>query len=45
VSERDLPFLGDIEQIEVVRGPGSIVYGPGAVAMVIAIKTKDASDH
>ncbi len=39
LSERDLPMMGDIRQINVVRGPGSVVYGPGAVAMVIDIKT------
>jgi len=38
-SERDLPMLGDIDHIEVVRGPGSVIYGPGAVAGVINIIT------
>lgn len=41
-SERDLPMLRDIRQIDVVRGPGSALYGPGALAMVINITTDDA---
>ena len=41
--------LGDIDKIEVIRGPGSVTYGPGAIACVINIITKtkstnDASD-
>ena len=28
MSERDLPMLRDIYQIDVVRGPGSALYGP-----------------
>jgi outer membrane receptor for ferrienterochelin and colicin len=36
-SERD-----DIEHIEVIRGPGSAVYGPSAVSMIIAIYTDTA---
>jgi outer membrane receptor for ferrienterochelin and colicin len=38
-SERELPELDDIDHIDVVRGPGSNIYGPGAVSMVIAIYT------
>ncbi|WP_197525460.1 TonB-dependent receptor plug domain-containing protein [Pseudobythopirellula maris] len=41
-SERELPQLGDIHHIDVVRGPGSAIYGPGAVSMVIAIYTETA---
>jgi len=41
-SERDLPMLTDIHHIEVVRGPGSALYGPGALAMVINIVTDNA---
>jgi outer membrane receptor for Fe3+-dicitrate len=29
LSERDLPLLRDIHHIEVIRGPGSVLYGPG----------------
>lgn len=32
--------LGDIEKIEVIRGPGSVTYGPGAIMGVINIITK-----
>jgi outer membrane receptor for ferrienterochelin and colicin len=41
LSERDLPMLGDIERIEVIRGGGSALYGPGAIAMVINITTEN----
>ncbi|MFQ6034729.1 MAG: TonB-dependent receptor plug domain-containing protein [Sedimentisphaerales bacterium] len=41
-SERDLPMLKDIHHIDVVRGPGSALYGPGALAMVINIVTENA---
>ncbi|MEE2733167.1 MAG: TonB-dependent receptor [Pseudomonadota bacterium] len=39
ISERYLSLLGDIQSIDVTRGPGSSVYGPGAIAGVINIKT------
>jgi len=42
VSERDLALLRDIHHIDIVRGPGSALYGPGAVAMVINIVTDNA---
>ena len=45
LSERDMPMLGDIRKIDVVRGPGSVVYGPGAVSMVINIQTDSFADH
>jgi outer membrane receptor protein involved in Fe transport len=34
--------LSDIDHIEVVRGPGSVTYGPGAISAVINIFTKKA---
>ena len=40
--ERDFPMLGDIHHIDIVRGPGSALYGPGAVSMVINIVTYNA---
>ena len=43
ISERDMPMLRDIHQIDVVRGPGSAMYGPGALAMVINITTDNAN--
>ena len=38
-SERDLPLLRDIDFVDVIRGPGSTTYGPGAIAGVISITT------
>jgi outer membrane cobalamin receptor len=32
--------LHDIERVEVIRGPGSVTYGPGAIAGIINIITK-----
>lgn len=43
ISERDLGLLGDIQEIRVVRGPGSAVYGAGALIGVIDIKTFDGT--
>ncbi|HZP47413.1 MAG TPA: TonB-dependent receptor [Vicinamibacterales bacterium] len=42
-SSLDLP-LGDIERIEVIRGPGGSVWGANAVNGVINIITKSAAD-
>ncbi len=39
ISERALSMLGDIQYINVIRGPGSVLYGPGALAGVINIVT------
>lgn len=41
-SERDIPLLGDIHRVEVIRGPASAIYGPGAISMVINIITESA---
>ena len=41
ITERPLSLLGDIEKITVISGPGSVIYGPGAIAGVIAIQTRD----
>ncbi|HEX4263650.1 MAG TPA: TonB-dependent receptor [Verrucomicrobiae bacterium] len=43
MSERDLSMLGDIKEIQVIRGPGSSVYGAGALIGVIDIKTFDGT--
>ncbi len=43
-SERDLPMLRDIHHVDVIRGPGSALYGPGAIAMVINIVTENATN-
>ncbi|MEN9361572.1 MAG: hypothetical protein RL095_3107 [Verrucomicrobiota bacterium] len=42
VAERYLPLLGDIERIEMIRGPGSAIYGHGAIGGVINIITQRA---
>jgi outer membrane receptor protein involved in Fe transport len=43
LSEQDLVLLSDIHHIDVVRGPGSALYGPGAISMVINIVTFNAN--
>ena len=35
LSERDLPLLQEIHHIDVIRGPGSVLYGPGALFIII----------
>ncbi len=45
ISERDLLMLSDIKRIEVIRGPGSALYGLGAVSMVIHIETFSAFEE
>ena len=41
-SELENWDLSDIEKIEVIRGPGSVTYGPGAIMGIINIVTKNA---
>jgi len=41
-SENDLPMMGDIDHIEIIRGGGSALHGPGALAMVVNIVTENA---
>ncbi len=36
--------LSDISRIEIVRGPGSVTYGPGAIGGVINIYTKKGKE-
>ena len=38
------PMLDDIQQVEVISGPGGTLYGPNAVNGVVNITTKDAQD-
>jgi iron complex outermembrane receptor protein len=38
------PMLEDIDQIEVISGPGGTLYGPNAVNGVINITSRDASE-
>lgn len=42
-SELEHWALDDIQKIEIIRGPGSVTYGPGAVAGVISITTHHAN--
>lgn len=35
-------LIGDINEIEVVHGPGSVVHGPGNISGVISVTTHDA---
>jgi outer membrane receptor protein involved in Fe transport len=37
--------LNDVDRIEVIRGPGSVTYGPGAIMGVVNIVTKNAGDN
>ena len=39
LSELEQWDLSDVRQIEIIRGPGSVTYGPGAIAGVIDITT------
>jgi iron complex outermembrane receptor protein len=43
LTERDLVMLQDIHHVDIVRGPGSALYGPGAISMVINIVTFNAN--
>lgn len=45
ISERDFPMLGDIRRIDVIRGSGSVIYGPGAISHVINIQTESFANH
>jgi outer membrane receptor for ferrienterochelin and colicin len=40
LAETYLPMLGDIESVEYINGPGSAIYGAGAIGGVINIKTR-----
>ena len=42
VTERWFSMLGDIKKITVISGPGSSIYGPGAIAGIINIETFNA---
>jgi outer membrane receptor protein involved in Fe transport len=39
-TEMDLGLLGDIERVEVLRGPAGLIYGSGAIAGVVNVVTR-----
>ncbi|MBN1601361.1 MAG: TonB-dependent receptor plug domain-containing protein [Chitinispirillaceae bacterium] len=43
-SETVLGLLGDIERVEVLRGPAGLVYGTGAIAGIINVVAKKAEE-
>jgi hypothetical protein len=40
IQEMDLGLLGDIQRVEIIRGPSGLIYGSGAIAGVVNIVTK-----
>ncbi|NLB64379.1 MAG: TonB-dependent receptor [Fibrobacter sp.] len=40
MSEINLGLFGDVERVEVLRGPAGLVYGSGAIAGIVNIVTK-----
>ncbi|HEY0043580.1 MAG TPA: TonB-dependent receptor plug domain-containing protein, partial [Allosphingosinicella sp.] len=42
--EQHAPLLEDLQQIEVISGPGGTLYGPNAVNGVINVASKDARE-
>jgi len=45
ITERWFSTLGDIKKITVINGPGSAIYGSGAIAGVISIETFSGKDR
>jgi len=42
ITETALGLLGDMERVEVLRGPAGLVYGSGAIAGIVNIVTRRA---
>lgn len=42
-QETELGLLGDIERVEVLRGPAGLVYGSGAIAGIVNVVTRGAT--
>jgi outer membrane receptor protein involved in Fe transport len=45
LTDLALGSLGDVQRVEVLRGPSGIVYGSGAIAGVVNIVTRTTSDN
>jgi len=41
-QELELGLLGDVERVEVLRGPAGLVYGSGAIAGIVNVVTRGA---
>ena len=39
------PFLGDMQRVEVINGPGAIIHGSGAINGFINLIPKNGEDH
>jgi outer membrane receptor protein involved in Fe transport len=44
-GETSLGLLGDIDRVEVLRGPAGLVYGSGAIAGIINVVTRKAEGN
>lgn len=44
-SETVLGFLGDVERVEVLRGPAGLVYGSGAISGIVNVVTKKPGEN
>ncbi|MCB9496395.1 MAG: TonB-dependent receptor plug domain-containing protein [Fibrobacteria bacterium] len=43
-QEVDMGLFGDVERVEVLRGPAGLVYGSGAIAGIVNIVTRTAQE-
>jgi len=43
-QETSIGMLGDVERVEVLRGPAGLVYGSGAIAGIVNIVTRDVEN-
>jgi hemoglobin/transferrin/lactoferrin receptor protein len=44
-ANRDYVDIDELESVEIMRGPGSALYGSDALGGVVAYRTKDAADY
>jgi outer membrane receptor protein involved in Fe transport len=45
VTDLTLGLLGDVERVEVLRGPAGLVYGSGAIAGIVNVVTRAAEGN